>query len=403
MEKQLVGVSMRSRQDYNLVRNYIDVNGKHYSKPFQILMGMIGDYYSRDGTSTFVLPDVLAAQVQETVRNQKHVELFDNFLAEAAAEGHDTNVRAAILFAKQQEVGDKLAVAITTNGPDVDDLMREFKELKEMTSLEDLVDSGMEVFADIDLEALMNQEFDPANVITLYPQSLSDRLGGGGKRGHHVTLYGRPESAKTATAINMTCGIGRQNKRALYFINEDRPEDIIIRMVSNFTGMTKHQIRDNPIKARNLAYEGGFGNVSVISVSPGTLAQIERSIEKHDPDVIVVDQLRNLKVKADNRVNQLEYAATGVRNIAKSADVLAISVTQAGDSADNKAVLEMGDIDFSNTGIPAQADLLLGVGVTPELEAEGLRVFSMPKNKISGDHGNFPVRVIPQLSRVVSV
>ena len=403
MEKQLLGVSMRSRQDYNLVRNYIDVNGKHYSKPFQVLMAMVGDYYARDGDSTMVLPQVLEAQVTETVRNSKHTELFTNLIAEATVEGHDTNVRAAILFAKQQEVGDKLAVAITTNSGDVDDLMREFKELKEMTSLDALVDVGMEVFADIDLAAMMEQEFDPVNMIALYPQSLSDRLGGGAKRGHHITVYGRPESAKTATSINMTCGIARQNKRALYFINEDRPQDIIIRMVSNFSGMTKHQIRDNPVVARRKAYDEGFGNISVISVSPGTLAQIERSIEQYDPAAIVVDQLRNLKVKADNRVNQLEYAATGVRTIAKAADVLAISVTQAGDSADNKAVLEMGDIDFSNTGIPAQADLLLGVGVTPELEAEGVRVISMPKNKISGDHGNFPVRIIPQLSRVLSV
>lgn len=403
MEKQLVGVSMRSRQDYNLVRNYIDVNGKQYGKPFQVLMGMIGDYYSRDGTATSVNPDVLGAQLHETVRNQKHVELFDNFIAEAAQAGHDTNVRAVILLAKQQEIGDKLAVAITMNSPEVTELMDEYKKLVDVTSLDVLVDSGMEVFNNIDLGSLMRQEFDPASIITLYPQSLADRLDGGAKRGHHVVIYGRPESMKTGTAINMTCGIGRQDKRVNYYINEDRPEDLIIRMVSNLTGMTKKQIHQNPDRARQLAYDAGFGNINVISVAPGTLGQIESSIEKYDPAVIVVDQLRNLKVKADNRVNQLEYAATGVRTIAKAADVLAISITQAGDSANNKAVLEMGDVDFSNTGIPAQADLMIGVGVTPELEAEGLRTFSMPKNKISGDHGNFPVRVIPQLSRIVSV
>jgi KaiC/GvpD/RAD55 family RecA-like ATPase len=207
---------------------------------------------------------------------------------------------------------------------------------------------------------------------------------------------------KTGTVINIACGGAREGKKVLYGINEDRPEDIIIRKVSNLSGMTKRQIHDNPQLANKLAYENGFGNITVISMSPGSLSQLESSIEKYQPDIVVVDQLRNLKVKADNRVNQLEYAATGVRNLGKAADVLMVSVTQAGDSADGKAVLEMGDVDFSNTGIPAQADLMLGVGVTPELEAEGLRVFSMPKNKISGDHGNFPVRVIPQLSRVVS-
>lgn len=403
MEKALVGVSMRSRQDYNLVRNYIDVNGKQYSKPFQILMGMIGDYYSRDGTSTLVLPEVLAAQVHESMRNQKHAELFDTFLAEAAAASHDANVRAVILLAKQQEVGDRLAVAITTNSAEVPDLMREYKELMDVTSLDALVDSGMEVYTNIDLAALMQHEFDPSLLIPLYPQSLNDRLDGGAKPGHHVTIFGRPESMKSGTAINMACGAARNNKKVDYYINEDRPEDIIIRIVSNLTGFTKRQIHERPSEARRIAHDNGFGNISVISISPGTLNQIEACIEKHEPAVIVVDQLRNLKVRADNRVNQLEYAATGIRNLAKAANVLAISVTQAGDSGSNKAILEMGDIDSSNTGIPAQADLLLGVGVTPELEAEGLRMFSMPKNKITGDHGSLPVRVIPQLSRVVSV
>jgi hypothetical protein len=403
MENQLIGVSMKSRQDYNLVRNYIDVNGKQYSKPFQVLMGMIADYYSRDGTAEFVLPEVLGTQVRESLRNSKHVDLFDTLIAESAAAGHEANVRAAILAAKQQEVGDKLAVAITTGSPDTDQLMQEFKDLRHITSLDDLVDKGLEVYNNVDLAALMQHEFDPANLIKLYPDSLNSKLDGGVKRGHNITIFGRPESMKSGTAINISCGIARQNLKVLYFINEDPASSIIMRIVSNLTGMTKHQIQANPALAQRRAYDNGFENITVISCAPGTLGQLEHYLDQLQPDAFVGDQLRNFKVKADNRVNQLEYAATGVRNLGKMANCLAIGVTQAGDSADNKAVLEMGDVDFSNTGIPAAADLLLGVGVTPQLEAEGLRVFSMPKNKISGDHGSFPVRVIPQLSRVTSV
>lgn len=403
MEKQLLGVSMKSRRDYNLVRSYIDINGKQYSKPFQLLMGMVGDYYTRDSSADFVIPEVLGTQVIETLRNSKHVDVFDTMIAESAAVGHEANVRIAILSAKQQELGDRLAVAITTGGADVDVLMQEYKDLRNMTTLEDLTDKGLEVYADIDLASLMQHEFDPENLIKIYPKSLNDRLDGGAKRQHHITVFGRPESMKTGTAINISSGVARQGKKALYFINEDPASSVIMRHVSNLSGMTKHQIKDNPRLAQDRAYDNGFGNVIIISCAPGTLGQLEAYTEKYLPDVIVIDQLRNLKVKADNRVNQLEYAATGARNLAKQANVLAISITQAGDSGDNKAVLEMGDVDFSNTGIPAQADLMIGVGVTPELEAEGLRMLSMPKNKISGDHGSIPVRVVPQLSRVNSV
>ncbi len=83
--------------------------------------------------------------------------------------------------------------------------------------------------------------------------------------------------------------------------------------------------------------------------------------------------------------------------------MLTLSVTQAGDSASGKLVLETGDVDFSNVGIPAQADVMVGIGFDATFEAEGLRNISLPKNKISGRHENFPVRIVPQLSRFITV
>lgn len=403
MEKQLLGVSLRSRQDFSLVKSYINVNGKSYSKPFQMLISYIEEYYNRDSDAEFVFPEVLASQVQEGIRNPKHYEVFATLIAEAVSTTHDVNVKAIILAAKQQEIGDRLAVALTNGSADVDELLAEYKTLRTATDLDELSGSDVEVYENVDLEMLMTQEFDTSKLIKLYPQSLSDKIGGGAKPGHHVVIYGRPESMKSGTAINMACGAARQGKKVVYFINEDRPADIIMRMVSNFTGMTTAQIRANPVMAKRKAMDEGFGNISTVSIAPGTIPQIAAYIDKAKPDVTVLDQLRNIKVRAENRTNQLESAANEARNIAKQYETLVLSVTQAGDSGSNKAVLDMGDIDGSNTGIPAQADLLLGVGVTEELEQEGLRMFSLPKNKLSGQHASFPVKVVPQLSRVLSV
>ena len=118
---------------------------------------------------------------------------------------------------------------------------------------------------------------------------------------------------------------------------------------------------------------------------------------------MIVDQLRNLQVKADSRTNQLEAAATAMRNIGKECNVLMVSVTQAGDSGRDKLILDDGDIDFSNTGIPAQADLLIGIGVDPDHEARDLRVLSIIKNKIGGIEDHFPVRINRLLSRYGNV
>lgn len=408
MEQQLLAASLRSRADYELVKNYIDIRTSTYSKLFQIVMVKVGDYYTRDSDAQAVAPSVLLAQMEETIRNAKHIETIKEMLADAAGSAtSESNVRAVVLLAKQQEAQDKLAQAlasgITDKGVTIDEMIADVQRLRGLTTLEEVDKEEIEVFHNINLEDLLQREFDPDSLIKVYPSSLNDRLDGGAKRGHHFTLFGRPESMKSGTAINMSCGFLRQNLKGLYLINEDRPEDIIVRHVSNLSGMTKRQIDAERTKAQQLAESCGFENLMVANASPGTPGQIEDLIERWNPDFIVVDQLRNLKVKADNRVNQLEQAATAIRTIAKKGNVLAISVTQAGDSGSNKAVLEMGDIDSSNTGIPAQADVLIGVGVDATLEAENRRVFSLPKNKISGTHDHFPVNVVPWLSRVTSL
>ena len=111
--------------------------------------------------------------------------------------------------------------------------------------------------------------------------------------------------------------------------------------------------------------------------------------------------MRNLNVKAESRANQLEAAAISIRNIGKKYDAIAISVSQAGDSAEGKAILTMSDIDNSKTGLPGACDVLMGIGSTEEQKREGLRVISLPKNKL-GEEDSFPVRFNQYLSKYVS-
>jgi archaellum biogenesis ATPase FlaH len=369
-------------------------------------MNRIGEYYTRDENVQAVDHHVLLEQIAATIRNEKHVARFTELVAESlATETSDANVRAIVLLAKQQEVGDALAQALAMDSTQakVDDLIAELTRLRSLTNLDELAGEGLEVFKNIDLADLIAREFNPEGLIKLYPSSLNDRLDGGIRGGHDITVFAPVEAGKTAFCVNATGGFARQNIRTNYYINEDRAADIIMRLVSCLSGMNKYEIQANPEKAQRLALDNGFANVTVISCSPGTPDQIEQGIEEHEAQAVVVDQLRNLKVKAESRVNQLEASATAMRNIFKKREVAGLCVTQAADSASGKLILETGDVDFSNVGIPAQADVMVGIGMDAEFEAEGLRMISLPKNKISGKHDHFPVRIIPTLSRIVSV
>ena len=401
MERLLLAAALRSRASFDLITTYITLD--KYSRPFQVLWGYVGDYYRLDESAQQAQVELLIDLIQGTVRNDKHIQQFTEKLHEAqAVDVSEVNVKHTVLLAKRREVADELAQCLVGD-KEHEDLLNLYTDLRQLTDLDQLADLGTVQLEALNLVDMLSEEANYTGALTIYPRSINDRVGGGLKGGHHVVVFARPETGKTALCISIACGFARQGAAGLYLGNEDRPQDMMIRCVSNLIGWTRSEILRNPDEASRLAIEAGLGNIRMISMAPGTPRQIEEFIKKYEPRWVVIDQLRNVAVKSDSRVNQLEAAATMARNLAKKYNLIMVSVTQAGDSASDKEVLDMGDVYFSNTGIPAQADLMIGIGVTKSMEEKGVRMLSLPKNKIGGDHSHFPVRIDPFLSRVTSV
>ena len=409
MEAQLLAASLASRDSYELIKEYITLKSSTYSKQFQVVMNKLGEYYARDSAAVKADVSLLLTQISETIRNDKHIATFRDMLTAAqAVDLSEANVKATVLLAKQQEVGDRLSQALVMDAGQakVDELLAELQELRSVTSIEQLAsqEEAARVLsgAELDLNALLHKENDASNLIKLYPTSLNERVDGGVKRGHHIIIFARPNAGKTATCVHMSCGFLHQGFRVLYIINEDREEDIYLRHVNNLSGYDKYTLAGNVQEAQAKARGRGIDRLVIAGLAPGSIKQIAELIEQHSPDVVIVDQLRNLNVRADSRVNQLDAAARGVRDLGKYYNVLMVSVTQAGDSAEGKAVLDMGDVDFSNTGIPAACDVLLAIGKDATLEAEQRRMISLPKNKL-GREEHFVVNITPSLSRLSNV
>lgn len=400
MERMLLAAALRSRANFDLISLYISLT--KYSRQFQIVWDYVLSYYQRDQEAQQVQLEILTALITENVRNDKHSRQFIDMLEEAAAvDVSEANVRQVVLNAKKREVADELALCLT-NDKEHDELLALYSDLKQLTDLDELAELGVVQLDMLNIADMLAEEGDTSDRLTVYPRAINDRLGGGVKGGHHIVVYARPETGKTALCISIACGFARQGAAGLYLGNEDRPQDMMIRCMSNLIGWTRTQILDDTTEAARLAIEAGLNNIRMISMAPGTPRQIEEFIKKYGPRWVIIDQLRNVAVKSDSRVNQLEMAATMARNLGKKYNCVMVSVTQAGDSASDKEVLDMGDVDFSNTGIPAQADLMIGMGVTPALYQQGVRMLSLPKNKIGGDHSHFAVRINPFLSRVTS-
>lgn len=402
-ERNVVASCLKSREAYERIAPVIEKEGG-LSEQSKIILGHVGEYYNRDPEATAVDRDLLIASITRGLPNPKHQKMFADVVASLCGmDVSPANVVHDFVAVRREYAAGMLATALASGKPhdEVAPLIEEYEKWKdgELPSLEESVCEVLQGTSIVDLVAARNKS---GSTIQLLPQSLNERLDGGLLRGHHVVIFARPEVGKTMFVVNSIYGFLRQGLRVLYIGNEDPLDDIVVRVVSRLSDMTKAEILDDPAEAETRARSKGYDNLVLASLTPGTAKEIEALVVEYAPDVLIVDQLRNILTGQDNFTRSLEQAALAVRQLGKKYGMLTLSVTQAGDSASGKAILDMGDVDSSNTGIPAQADVMVGIGMSREDELAGRRVISLPKNKPGSNHDSFPVRVEPSKSKVLS-
>ncbi len=84
---------------------------------------------------------------------------------------------------------------------------------------------------------------------------------------------------------------------------------------------------------------------------------------------------------------------TGIREVGRIFGCATVNVTQASADADGKMTLGFQNIANSKTSIPAEQDLIVGIGKydADVVEDDGIRHLSISKNKISGIKGTWNV------------
>ncbi len=397
-EQHILASTMKSREAYEQIESHVEHND--LTEQGWIIWQGIVQYYRADEACTTVDAGLLGEAVSRGMSADKHKDMFRSLVANLADfDTSPANVVEDLLAHKREVCGHELASALLTGGQ-VERLIGEYESLRQRTTLEGEGEDA-EIYQGRDVEELCREGFDPEGLIQVWPPSLNARLDGGVKPGHHIVLFARPEMGKTMTVIDMMAGFLHQGLTVLYIGNEDPITDINMRVVNRLSLMNKFDVLNNPKEADRRCREKNYELLIMASLAPGTPREITSLIKAHAPDVLVLDQLRNLNMGNDNFVQKLEEAATQARNWAKQYSCVVVSVTQAGDSASGKAVLDLGDVDYSNTGIPAQADVMIGLGANDKNLARGEIVMSLPKNKVSGKHEYFAVLTEPTLSQLI--
>lgn len=397
MEIKLLAAILQDRTAFDAVKDHVSsrdfgpVHGALYDKAYE--------YYETDANATECDIDLVASKVESSMSSDDTIRQMYELVSDLKNTQVSTSNIVKLLYEKKvKDAGLALSQAILTSDEhSIPSLLDEYTQLLTKSNLDEIED--IEEYVSPDLEALVNTKYSSENTIKLAPKSLNEKFGGNVTKGHHIVLAARPEAGKTAFCVTLASAIAYQGYKVLYYANEEPIPDVIFRCVSYLTGWSTNQVKQKPNEARELAESRGFGNIVFVTAQSNTPTEISNLVSKHEIDVLITDQLRNLELGTDSQTEQLERAAKAIRKIARVQNVLAISVTQAGESAQGKAVLTISDIDNSKTGLPGACDAMIMIGYNAQLESMSRRCLTLPKNKIGGDHSSWNVVLNPTLSR----
>lgn len=396
MDNKILNLAFNSREAFTELDQYLQP--EDFDGQGKVLYGVIKEYYEADANALGCDKEIILSRIERS--HPKHIDMFkmvvDNFKDISVP-----NFLNEVLAVKKQKIAQDLAGALlASREADVQELMQQYTSISDGI-VQDKQES--EIYQGEAVSSIV-QAFSSDNLIKVYPNSLNDILQGGVPQQTHIVIYAEPELGKSLVAINMAAGFCRDGLRTLFVENEDSSKATLLRFINRMSGMTKMEVLQDYQTAEQLALDKGYNNLVLASMSPGTISEIEGLIRQYDIQCLVVNQIRHLRFKGvDGDVQQLTAAGRGMRTLIKKYNLVGVSITQAADSATNKLVLERGDVYMSNTSLPGDADILLGVGANDEFKNQSKRMFSLAKNKVSADHQYFPVLVNEQLSKVISI
>jgi archaellum biogenesis ATPase FlaH len=394
-ETKILSAFITSRKEHDAACSYV----KDLSPMGRAVLIAIKEYYSMDMQATHVDVDVLEAQLRRRFGDvPKHARELEDYLVQLhSTDTSAVNVAKEILDSEKERIGLMLADAILTKNRDlIGTYLSEYEAIYDEVELDA---ENEDMFTGAHLDEFEDM-YDEANLIKVAPLALNERLRGGLIRGQHLLLAAMPEAGKSLFALNMAGGFVRQGLKVLYIGNEDPIPELVLRILSNLSGVSVEDLFDDKAAVMEKAIEHGYNLLTFKGLDPGTIETIEMLMRAGDYDVVIIDQLRNLTSKTENNTQRLEAVAQGARNLARRHNVLVVSVTQAAESARDKLVLNSGDIDGSNIGMPGACDVMAMIGCNDDYYERDLRRVTLAKNKRGSVHDDFTVGIDRWHSRV---
>ena len=214
--------------------------------------------------------------------------------------------------------------------------------------------------------------------------------------GHLIEIGARPNTGKTsfhASLIASPNGFAHQGAKCIVLCNEEGSHRVGARYLTSATGMTLHEVRNDPKKAQEL-YSKVKDNIKIKDSSMRDMNWVESVVKSYKPDVVVLDMGDKFATtqgyaRADEA---LKACAVHARQIAKQYNCAMLYMSQLSAEAEGKIILNQSMMEGSRTGKAAEADLMILIAKNPPVEGQdgedAQRHLNIVKNKLSGWHGN---------------
>lgn len=228
------------------------------------------------------------------------------------------------------------------------------------------------------------------------------------RKGNFGVVQARVETGKTAWLLSEGSHLMEQaDGHTLFLSNEEAGDAMMFRLYQATLGATREQVLGNLSKAKDVFHKRVGHKLLFKDDARITAKWVEKACEKHQPKLILVDQIDKIQGFENDREDlRLGAIYQFFRELAKMYCPV-IGVTQANGDGANTKWLTMSHMSNSKTAKPAELDWLLGIGKIDDPGYESIRFMHLDKNKLPGGpeslasmrHGKWEQIIKPDIVR----
>jgi replicative DNA helicase len=299
----------------------------------------------------------------------------------------DDLVHNLLVQIKQKEIAERLAVTA-------------FDFVAGKKSLED-ISSIYESFEKVE-KSLEEPKFVTDNLDELYQQTIAtpglrwrlgtlNRMLGSIRRGDFGFVFARPETGKTTFLASEVSHFASQTESPIIWVNnEEQGSKVMTRLYQASLGLSMDELMADRQRSQQEYQRLTRSNIKLFDDASVYKRHLEDLCEKHQPALIVIDQIDKIKgFDGDREDLRLGKIYQWARELAKTYCPI-IGVCQADGTAEGVKWLNMGHVTSAKTSKQAEADFIIGIGKTNEQGRELTRYINISKNKLTGDPDTLP-------------